>query len=157
MTIANDPNIPVDAGALGYALSFVPRGGLHGACAAQAVLAGLLKMAFSGRGEYYVWESPRGDDYIVSLALTSRTGEAVPSYVWWKEFVKAVAAACESRKEVIFDPLSSELVTVDSMRRHSLQGGIAVFTDGRPCIIDSTQDSWFLSECGNLIADRAGG
>lgn len=153
MSIVNDPKTPVSSDSYGYALSFVPKSGLYGACAAEAVLAGLRQMRFSGRCEYHVWESPRGDDYVVSLAIKNRTGAPEPSYLWWKEFAKAAAKASASRSEAKLDIQSSELASVEGMRRGSLPPTIVEFADGEPCLIDDEQDTWFSSECANRIAN----
>jgi hypothetical protein len=141
---------PIKRSEYGFALSFVPRGGLFGSAAARAVLAGLQEMAFDGRCEYYTWQSLVGDNYVVSLALRERTTRAAPSYEWWKTFARIVAGRI-SGDDVQLDVHSSALASVDSMRRNSLPCGAVEFTDGRPTAKPDRAESWFLCECSDVI------
>ncbi|HEV3004025.1 MAG TPA: hypothetical protein VGX78_06160, partial [Pirellulales bacterium] len=136
------------------ALSFVPAGGLYGPPAARAILAGLRHMRFSGRCECYTWDSPRGDDYVVSLALKNRVGDGEPTYTWWKHFVQAVAARCRSNDEIKLDVHSSELASVEGMRRNCLPCGVAEFVDGGPRAMLDDAESWFASECAALVGEQ---
>ncbi|HQU45397.1 MAG TPA: hypothetical protein PK867_21455 [Pirellulales bacterium] len=107
-------------------------------------------MAFSGRCEYYTWQSPRGDLYVVSLALKNRTGKAAPSYEWWKTLAQVVAGRASS-EDVALDILCSELSSVEGMRRTCLACGAVDFVDGLPRAALDNSESWFVCECSAIV------
>lgn len=146
-----DALVPIKGSEYGYAFSFIPKGGVYGEAAARAILAGLQEMAFSGRCEYYTWESARGDLYVVSLALKDRVGKAMPSYDWWKTLARVVASRTPN-DEAALDIGCSELASVESMRRNCLPCGAVEFLDGRPLATLDQVDSWFTCECSAIVA-----
>jgi|ERR1043165_1961608 hypothetical protein len=120
-------------------------------------------MKFSGRCEYDVRESLRGDEYIVALALKNRTGPLEPTRRWWSSFVKAVKKACENATDVKLHQQVGELAHVGEMRSDCMNRGVAEFSEGIPKLIlpaaddeGGVVDSWFLDQCRKLLSEGPG-
>jgi hypothetical protein len=153
--VARDLNKPLRKDALAYVLCFEPKRSLYGPPAAQACIAGLKEMNFTGRCEFYVRDVPHPHMYLVGLGLKNAAGSPQPSYEWWKCFVQAVAKATEPTAEVVVDKSNSEMGDLDGVRATFISRGTVEFLQGMPQWIDETEDSWFISECKRIMGCEA--
>jgi hypothetical protein len=152
--MANDLYSAVPEAAAEFVLRFRPRFSAYGQAAACAVLAGLGRMKFSGRCEYYAWEGGAEGVYLVGVTLGAFPDEAAPTELWWQGFVTAVGEACDQGLEVTLEGAAGR-AEADAFRAGARARGAAGFTDGLPTAVLCDCRSWFVGECRGVMRERA--
>jgi hypothetical protein len=137
---------PIESGALGYALCFVPWNPL----AELAVISALNGRSFSGRCECYRLGGSGDGEYFLGLALRHASGEVEQDPGWWESFAGLAASACEEDSEVAVDVEGCRPLGIDEMRSGWSDCGAVEFAQGVPVAALAVPGSWFCELCIRL-------
>jgi hypothetical protein len=119
---------PLDTGAAGCTLTFIPTGRLYQPLSALAVLAALHAKGFTGVCECYIRPGVPDAEYRMGVGLQF-AGDP-PGDEWWGEFVGDVGYACEDDGEVQLNRHGCQFATVGELRATMLHAGTAGFEGG---------------------------
>jgi hypothetical protein len=148
---------PLDDGATGCTLVFVPSSPPYQYFSALAVLAGLYPRKFSGVCECYLRPGLQDGRYLMGVGLGFDDGD--PPDGWWGAFVDNVRDACSGDEDLRLDREACAFATVGELRAALLHAGTAGFEAGKAVWVSdplgSDPDSPFTALCRKINYDAS--
>lgn len=155
-----DITTPLSNDQCGYAFTFDvgDDATIYGYPVAEAFIAALEKVGFTGRCEYYAVDRfiMGSRLYTVALGLRFPRTKGVPNYDWWIRFRKRVFSLVEG-KDCGLSPAEnlSELAELRAIRHDLLPRGTAEFKEGKPFLVidpdGNLSETWFAEAISEIL------